>query len=127
MSIMEGTVIATPGSCERDTTTISVGVTHWVATSSIIFREGSTVRIFLDADDVILATSRPTGVSARNVLSVRVVGLELIGGAAIVHLSPDDPECVFKARITAQSAARFALKIGDEVFALVKSHALRIR
>lgn len=126
ISIMDGVIVEDASTTECDTTTILIGRTTWIATSTSPQKKDARVRIFLDADDVILASTRPSGVSARNVLQVRVMGLDLIGGAAMLVLSPDDPACVFRARITAQSAARFALKCGDEVYALIKSHALRI-
>jgi molybdate transport system ATP-binding protein len=80
---------------------------------------GETVRIRIDAPDVMLALSRPEGVSANNILPARVAAIEEMRAHADVQLSLRDARLI--ARITRRSLERLALKPGVEVFAVIKS------
>jgi molybdopterin-binding protein len=63
-------------------------------------------------------------ISARNRLRGRISRLTIDGLMAEVHLAVGDQELV--AIITRSSAERMRLKVGDEVFALVKSTEVMI-
>jgi molybdate transport system ATP-binding protein len=80
---------------------------------------GEKVRIRIDADDVMLALSRPDGVSANNVLAASVAAIREDGANADVQLRLKDALLI--ARITRRSLERLGLKPGTRVFALVKS------
>jgi len=80
---------------------------------------GETVRIRIDAPDVMLALSRPEGVSANNILPVTVAAIKEVGAHADVQLALKDTRLV--ARITRRSLERLALKPGAAVFAVIKS------
>ena len=80
---------------------------------------GETVRIRIDAPDVMLALSRPEGVSANNILPASVVAIEEGPSHADVQLSLRDARLI--ARITRRSLERLALKPGAQVFAVIKS------
>jgi len=80
---------------------------------------GETVRIRIDAPDVMLALSRPEGVSANNILPVLVTAIEQTGPNADVQLALKEARLV--ARITRRSLERLALKPGTAVFAVIKS------
>src|SRR6185295_15117950 len=71
---------------------------------------GETVRIRIDAPDVMLALSRPEGVSANNILPVLVTAIEQTGPNADVQLALKEARLV--ARITRRSLERLALKPG---------------
>jgi len=80
---------------------------------------GDKVRIRIDADDVMLALSRPEGVSANNVLPAVIAAIREDGPHADVKLRIDGGGLV--ARITRRSRERLGLTPGARVFALIKS------
>lgn len=67
-----------------------------------------------------MATERPRGISALNILSGRIASLEAGGGHFADVLIDCNGEAVI-ARITRQSAEMLGLAIGLDVFAVVKS------
>lgn len=81
---------------------------------------GSTVRVRIRARDVIIATQRPRGISALNILPGRIAGIAS-GNGHFADLSIDCNGEVISARITRQSAAMLGLTPGLPVFAVVKS------
>ncbi len=81
---------------------------------------GEIVRLRVLARDVILATHRPTGLSARNILPVTVTDLRPGRGPGVaVVLRLGDQRLL--ARVTERSASELALSPGAEVFAILKS------
>lgn len=84
---------------------------------------GSLVRVRIEAQDVMLAASRPDGISALNVVPVEVVALR--GGEGpgmIVQLRAGDD--LMLARVTRRSAQAMGLAAGWRGFAVVKSVAV---
>jgi molybdate transport system ATP-binding protein len=88
-------------------------------------RPGQTVRLRVDARDVVLAlgTAPLTGISIRNQLRATVVGLG-VPEAGAVEVGLDVAGEALRARITAASAEELGLRPGLPVLALVKSVAL---
>lgn len=82
--------------------------------------EASTLRIRIRARDVLVATRRPEGLSALNVVPGTLRALEPREGAA-VDASIDCNGEILVARITRQSAATLGLVPGSAVFAVVKT------
>ena len=81
---------------------------------------GAMVRVRLLAQDVMLATERPTGISALNVLPARVREIrEGEGPGALVQLEAGEE--IILARITRRSAAALELAPGREVHAVLKA------
>ena len=81
---------------------------------------GYKVRIRIDAQDVMLALTRPEGISANNILAAAVSAVRPAEGAhADVQLTLGDARLV--ARITRRSAERLKLAPGLPVFAVIKS------
>jgi molybdate transport system ATP-binding protein len=81
---------------------------------------GSTVRVRIRARDVIVATERPRGISALNILPGRIAGIASGNG----HFADVTIDCngeAVSARITRQSAEMLGLAPGLPVFAVVKS------
>lgn len=86
-------------------------------------RLGDKVRLRIPAQDVILSTQVPTGLSALNVLICRITALE-IGqgpGVAVSLMSGQDR---LLARITRRSATTMGLGVGQEVYAILKATAV---
>jgi len=81
---------------------------------------GSTVRVRIRARDVIIATERPRGISALNILPGRIAGVTS-GNGHFADVSIDCNGEIVSARITRQSAEMLGLVPGLPVFAVVKS------
>jgi molybdate transport system ATP-binding protein len=84
---------------------------------------GSEVRVHVRARDVMLATERPSGLSALNVLPGTVVEVGT-GDGPVVAVAVDLGGERLLARITRRSCARLGLAPGRPVFAVLKSIAV---
>lgn len=84
--------------------------------------QGALIRLRIAAHDVILATEKPEGLSAMNVLPVVVTGLHKGPGSGVmVQLDlGGDP---LLARITQASLAQMQLQVGMTCFAIIKATA----
>ena len=80
---------------------------------------GSTLRVRIAAQDVMLALVEPSGVSANNVLAASISSLRAADGLVDIHLSCGEVRLI--SRITQASAARLALAPGLRVFAIIKA------
>lgn len=81
---------------------------------------GSTVRVRIAAQDVILSRTRPEGLSALNVLEAEVTGIRFgEGPGAVVGLRAG--AAPFLARVTRRSARVLELGEGQKVFAIIKT------
>lgn len=84
---------------------------------------GARVRLRVAASEVMLATARPAGLSALNVLPGRVTAVRPgEGPGAIVSVATDAGAIL--ARVTRRSVAALALAPGTPCFAIVKSVAI---
>jgi len=81
---------------------------------------GASVRVRIRARDVIVATERPQGLSALNILSGRIVSVGSSNGTLADVLIDCSGQTVL-ARITRQSCHTLALQPGKPVFAVVKT------
>lgn len=81
---------------------------------------GTTLRVRIEAKDVMLATSEPTGISALNCLAARIELLRRGDGPGVLvqlRVGADLLLC----RITRRSADSLSLKVGQSCFAVLKS------
>jgi len=83
---------------------------------------GKAVRVHIPARDVMLATVRPEGLSALNILEGHVAGIAFADGMALVQVACSGT--LIQSRVTSLSIERLSLKAGSPVFAIVKSAAL---
>lgn len=84
---------------------------------------GAELRLRILAQDVMIALARPEGISALNVLAVRVRAIRQgEGPGALVTLDLGAERLL--ARVTRRSVAALGLAEGQEVFAVLKSVAL---
>ena len=81
---------------------------------------GSMIRVRIRARDVLVATERPRGLSALNILDGTIVGIDA-GSGPFADVSIDCNGVVLTARITRQSAEMLGLSPGLDVFAVIKS------
>lgn len=84
---------------------------------------GQKVRLRIPAQDVILATEKPSGLSALNVLPVTITDMaEGRGPGVAVGLKAGDAQLL--ARVTRRSAQRMGLAPGRAVYAIIKATAV---
>jgi molybdate transport system ATP-binding protein len=84
---------------------------------------GTTVRVQIRARDVMIATRYPDGISARNILSGRIVALDPERGAYAEVLVAAGSARI-RARVTRAAVADLRLEIGMPVHAVIKSVAI---
>ncbi len=82
---------------------------------------GEAVRLRIRARDVALAKGRPQGLSIRNILEGEIAEISVEAGTAFAEVLIDLGGSRLRARITRASVADLDLKVGEQVFALVKS------
>ena len=81
---------------------------------------GTALRVHVQAQDVMIATRRPEGISALNILPVRIREIRMgQGPGALVQLSAG--ESVLLARVTRRSINSLGLAAGQDVFAVLKA------
>lgn len=85
---------------------------------------GKRVRILIPARDVMLATTRPEGLSALNILEGQVRDLAPADDGT-VEIQVDCGGDIVLSRITALSVERLALTPGKPVYAIIKTVALQ--
>lgn len=85
---------------------------------------GSEVRLRIPARDVVLAVTRPTSLSIRNVLEGTVASIEELPGSGFADLRIDLDGKALVARVTRAAVAELGLHAGARVFALVKTVSL---
>lgn len=83
---------------------------------------GSAVRVRIPARDVLVSLDRPAGLSARNLIAGRILGLVPTGDAAMLA-EIDCNGVTLAARLTRASVRDLALAPGLPVYAVVKSVA----
>ena len=99
----------------------SAGGSLWLPRLDVAI--GTALRIRISAQDVILARTRPEGLSALNILTATVTELRMgEGPGALVQLAVGEDRLL--ARITRRSAEALALYPGAPVFAILKSVAV---
>jgi len=89
-------------------------------------RPGDRLLVSLPAREILIATRRPEGLSARNVLPARVTALRPAGAFHLLtaSLHPALPEVV--SEISAETCERLGLAPEREVFLIVKAAGLRL-
>jgi molybdate transport system ATP-binding protein len=80
---------------------------------------GLKVRVRLRAEDIMLALTEPSGISANNVLSCTVIDIRMLGDHADVALQSGDTKLV--SRITEASRLRLKLEPGMALYGVVKA------
>lgn len=84
---------------------------------------GTPVRVLIRARDVLLATRRPEGLSARNILPGHVAALEPEPGA-YAEIAVAIGSSRLRARLTRAAVAELGLAVGVPVYAIVKAVAV---
>jgi molybdate transport system ATP-binding protein len=84
---------------------------------------GTPVSIAIKGDDILIATTRPEGISAANVLPGTIGAIDFLQGEALItaHVRED-----FFARLTAGAAARLRLTPGSQVYLVMKTRSFEV-
>jgi molybdate transport system ATP-binding protein len=84
---------------------------------------GDRVRVAIRAGDILLATERPKGLSARNVLSGLITSIEQRGSMVVVRV-----ECgvAFTVHVTPGAARALELAVGKPVWIVLKTHSCHL-
>jgi molybdate transport system ATP-binding protein len=84
---------------------------------------GNRVRVAVRAGDILLATERPHGLSARNVLEGRIISLEQRGTMAIARV---DSGAAFVVHVTPGAVRALELTAGRRVWLVLKTHSCHL-
>ena len=80
-------------------------------------------QIRVSTDDILVATERPNGISAGNVLSGTIRRIESLDGEAILTVLAGDE---FFVRLTSAAVVRLGLKVATAVFLIIKTRSFRM-
>jgi molybdate transport system ATP-binding protein len=109
---------------DRGTMTCRLAGTNVELETPLVHAEaGSTLRVGIRAGDILLATTRPQGLSARNIISGEVISLEQWD--VIVSV---DVDCGINIEVHVTLAARDSLQLrcGCDVWLIVKTHSCHL-
>jgi molybdate transport system ATP-binding protein len=84
---------------------------------------GSRVHVAIRAGDILLATERPHGLSARNVIEGRILSLEQRGTMVIARV---DCGVTFVVHITPGAVRALGLTAGRRVWLVLKTHSCHL-
>lgn len=84
---------------------------------------GERVQIAIRAGDILLATQRPSGLSARNVLEGRVLSLEQRGAMCVARV---DCGAKFTVHVTPGAVRALELAAGKPVWLVLKTHSCHL-
>jgi molybdate transport system ATP-binding protein len=86
---------------------------------------GSSVTASIPSEDVVVAASAPSGLSARNVYPSRIVSLERVGADVVLRCSHEGGPA-WLVRLTPSAVDALGLAPGRPVWVAVKSHSVRL-
>ncbi len=81
------------------------------------------LQIRVSADDILIGTQRPEGLSAANILPGRVRAVDMIEDQALISVDAGEIFCV---RLTAGTVARLHLGVGRSVFLIIKTRSFQL-
>ena len=107
---------------------ISDGVSNSKASHKLIIRNvdlkaGEKLIVGIPAKDIILATHKPHGISAQNIIPAFVNGIETVGGKCLISNVLSNEKFELNVELTVQGLRALNLQIGDAVFLIIKSSA----
>jgi molybdate transport system ATP-binding protein len=100
--------------------TVLISAAGEIRVPKIDVRPGARVRLRIRARDVMVATEKPQGLSALNVLAGRISSMTS-GAGPLVDVTIDCNGMLVLARLTRQSTQTLGLRLGQEVYAVVKT------
>jgi molybdate transport system ATP-binding protein len=82
-----------------------------------------SLQIRVSADDILVATERPIGISAGNVLPGAIRRIDQLDGEAVLTVFAGDE---FQVRLTAAAVMQLGLRIDMPVFLIIKTRSFRV-
>jgi len=89
-------------------------------------RVGDTISLAIRAEDIVVATEPVHGLSARNVIDVRIAAIDRVGHDALLRCVRAAAGRPWLVRITPSAVASLGLVTGREVRLAIKSHSFRV-
>jgi molybdate transport system ATP-binding protein len=86
---------------------------------------GGTATLEVPAEDVLVAVEQPRGLSARNLIPVRIVSIERLGSDVLVRAASELADERWLARLTPAAVKGLGLAVGQIVWLAIKSHSVR--
>jgi molybdate transport system ATP-binding protein len=80
-------------------------------------------QVRLSADDILIGTQRPAGLSASNIIPGKVRKIESLADQAVVTIEAGD---VFYVRVTPGAISRLNLTEGSQLFLIIKARSFRL-
>lgn len=128
-NVLHGSALAPRGALAR--VELAPGVELEIGARAL--EPGTRVALALRSDEILLATSRPVGLSARNVLAARIEAVEREGEAALVRVRLEPASGAGSAaapslavQLTGSAVLELGLAPGRAVHAIAKAHSLRL-
>lgn len=108
----------------QGTMSCRVSGTDVVVEAPLTRLDGTQVRLGIRAGDILLATQRPSGISARNVLPGTVESIELQGVLVRVFVNTDGAR--FEAHVTPGAMETLGLRQGSSVWLVIKTYSCHL-
>jgi molybdate transport system ATP-binding protein len=80
----------------------------------------------IPAHDIIIATNRPTGLSARNILPARIIQLRTVGSVGLVTAEIASSLPPLTVEVTGTTFGELALQPNSKVFLVIKATSCRL-
>lgn len=121
-NVLRGRVSA----CQADVARVTLAPEITLEVSAPGLAPGTRVVLSVAADEILVATRRPEGLSARNVLPARVTALDPARAGVVLRaeLEPAGPR--LDVLLTSASCATLGLAPGTALFLVLKSNSVRV-
>ena len=121
-NVLRGTVSAS----SADVAQVALTPAIELSVSAAGLAPGARVVLGIAADEILVATARPVGLSARNVLAARVLALDGSRPGVVLRavLEPDGPS--LDVLLTRASTEALGLAPGGALFLVLKSNSVRV-
>ncbi|MDQ1407604.1 MAG: molybdate transport system ATP-binding protein [Acidobacteriaceae bacterium] len=87
----------------------------------------TAVRLAIRAGDILLATERPYGLSARNVIAGKIISLEQRGTMFVAQVAADsDGAVIFTVHLTLGAKRSLELDVNRPVWLVIKTHSCHV-
>jgi molybdate transport system ATP-binding protein len=87
----------------------------------------TAVRLAIRAGDILLATERPYGLTARNVIAGKIISLEQRGTMFVAQIAADtDGAVIFTVHLTLGAKRALELEVNRPVWLVIKTHSCHV-
>jgi molybdate transport system ATP-binding protein len=81
------------------------------------------VHVAIRAGDILLATQRPTGLSARNILEGTIDSVDVRGATVVCRVNAG---AIFLAHVTPGASRALEITAGKRVWLVIKTHSFQL-